>query len=80
MSIAVSEVVLEGIYSVDDHREHIVRGIVNGKVFFETREENSDAEWSPGHAVDNPPSIESFAAVCQHLNSKPARRSPHDKV
>jgi len=80
MPIDVSEVVLEGVYAVPDSREHIVRDIVSGKVFFDARKERSDEEWSAGHAPENPPRIEEFAAACLSVVSLPRRYSRHDSV
>jgi hypothetical protein len=80
MPIDVMEVVLEGVYAVPGKQERLVRQIVSGKVFFDQRAEGSQEEWSPGHPVADPPSLQSFAAACLHCSSQPVRHSANDTV
>ena len=80
MPIDVMEVVLEGVYAVPGKQERLVRQIVSGKVFFDQREEDSEEEWSPGHPVADPPSLEAFAVACLRCSSQPIRRSSNDTV
>ena len=80
MGIAVKEVVIEGVYGVADDQEHIVREIVSGKVFYEARRQRSGDEWAAGHALEDAPTIEAFAAGCVCLLSVPVRYSRHDVV
>jgi hypothetical protein len=54
--------------------------LVNGKVFYDVRAQDSAAEWLPGHAMEDPPSIETFAAECLRLITKPVRVARHDAV
>jgi hypothetical protein len=80
MPVAISDVVLEGVYAVPNGREHIVREIVSGKVYFEFRVLSSADEWQAGHSLEEAPTIENFAFDCLHLISVPARYSRHDIV
>lgn len=80
MSIPVPEVVLEGVYAAPGNQERVVRGIVNGKIVYEVRAEHTNDEWVPGHALDESPSIETFAAGCLRVTSKPDRYARHDAV
>lgn len=71
MPIDTSEVVVGGVYSTADNQERLVSRIENGKVFYESRGGNVKNDWSPGHTLANPPSIENFAAACDNVISMP---------
>jgi hypothetical protein len=80
MPIDVEEIVLDGIYATPDDRERIVRRIVNGKVFYDHRAQNTAEEWSAGHRLADAPSMESFAAQCLRCSWQPARYASVDSV
>jgi hypothetical protein len=69
MPIPVSEVVVGGIYATERNQERRVSRIENGRVIYESRGGNVQNEWSPGHTLANPPSIENFAAGCSRVIS-----------
>jgi len=71
MPILKSEVVVGGVYATDNNQERRVTKIENGKVYYESRGGNVNSAWSPGHPLANPPSIETFAAACSRVISKP---------
>jgi hypothetical protein len=71
MPILVSEVVAGGIYATENNQERRVVRIENDHVIYESRGGNVQNEWSPGHTLANPPSIENFAAACSRVISTP---------
>jgi hypothetical protein len=71
MTISTKDVVIGGIYATATHQERRVTKIEAGKVFYEARSEKLKNAWDPGHALASPPSLESFAAACERVVSKP---------
>ena len=71
MSIDISEVVVGGVYSTANNQERRVTKIEDGKVFYDSRGGNVKSDWSPGHTLAKPPSIENFADACDKVISKP---------
>lgn len=71
MSIDISDVVIGGVYSTANNQERRVTNIENGKVFYESRGGNVKNNWSLGHILASPPSIENFAEACENVISKP---------
>lgn len=71
MPIDISDVVVGGVYSTANNQERRVTKIDNGKVFYESRGGNVQNEWSPGHTLASPPSIENFAEACDNVIPQP---------
>lgn len=71
MPIDISDVVVGGVYSTANNQERRVTQIVNDEVFYESRGGNVQNDWAQGHTLASPPSLESFAAACDNVISKP---------
>jgi len=71
MAIQTSDVVVGGIYATENNQERRVNKIESEKVYYESRGGNVKNEWSPGHTLASPPSIENFADACSRVISKP---------
>jgi hypothetical protein len=71
MPITQTDVVVGGIYATESNQERRVTRIENGTVFYESRGGNVKNDWSPGHTLANPPSLENFAAACSRVVSRP---------
>ena len=71
MPIQLDKVVMGGRYLAGDEQERRVTKIENGKVYYESRSYRLKNEWSPGHAITMPPSIDSFADACYEILEVP---------
>jgi len=60
MSILISEVLVGGICKTTNNQERKVTKIENGKVYYDSRGGNVKNEWSGGHTLATPPTIEKF--------------------
>lgn len=60
MPIPLSDVVVGGIYATAANQERRVTRIVDGLVHYESRGGNVKGDWSFGHTLANPPTVESF--------------------
>jgi hypothetical protein len=72
MPISAAEVVVGGIYATATNQHRRVSNIVRGKVYYDTRGGNVMNKWAPGPPKSSSPSVESFAAACDKVISKPA--------
>lgn len=71
MSILIADVVVDGVYVAGANQHRRVTNIEDGKVHYDSRSGNSKGAWSFGHAKGIPPSLDSFAAACTSVISKP---------
>ena len=61
MSLKITDIVVGGIYKTANNQERKVTDIKDDKVYYESRGGNIKNEWSYGHTLASPPSIENFA-------------------
>jgi hypothetical protein len=71
MPIGIVDIVVGGLYATANNQERHVTKIEHGKVHYESRGGNVKNEWSYGHSISQPPSLESFAEACDRVLSKP---------
>ena len=60
MGIDISKIVLGGIYRTKNNQERKVWKITD-RVYYYSRSGNVKNEWTPGHTLERPPSLEKFA-------------------
>ncbi len=61
MSLRIEDIVVGGVYKTANNQERRVIDIKDGKVYYESRGGNVKNEWSFGHTLATPPSLEKFA-------------------